>query len=536
MTAGPQIWFGPLDPPAWSQANPGGGAYDFFDLFSEDAPWPQSSEAVRVMLLYPTWLSGTASRTQLERVFDDLRRRRIAVAFESGPLTEHGPCNAATIEGFAGAPPAERIARNIRAAGGVLYSMSLEHGFDAAMYGDPACRMSPTEIARDVAGTIAAVRQVFPDVVIGSIETANLNVDDVEDWLTAYREVTGEELGYFHLDVNFNIPDWAERAKDIEDAVQARGVPFGIYYRGDADDASDEQWLGKAEDRFVEFEVIHGGHPDQPIFQSWDPRPGVLLPEDQPATFTHQILRYLRARSSLALELSGQTAAGLLTRADGTPLADAPIDLSALPLSGEGAFADFTLRGVVPGGATHADVGLRINTECDCSGPAHLVLASAAYIEEARSGNQVPNGDFGVGLQGWGAWGAGSAELASDEQGAGRALLIQAAPGQDVGLNSDSFAVTAGQPFTLTFRARVDPPSAASGYFDIVFLNDAGEVQRLTIPIAVTRVTVGAVRTAADGTFALPLQGLPSGAQELRAWFAGNDDVWPAVAEQAFTP
>lgn len=536
MTSRPQIWFGPLDPPAWSQANPGGGAYDFFDLFNAEAPWARSSEAVRVMLLYPTWLSGTASRTQLQRVFEDLKRRRIAIAFEAGPLTERGSCNAATLEGFSGAAPARTIAQNIRSAGGVLYSMSLEHGFDAATYYDAACRMTPTEIAQDVSNTIAAVRQVFPDVVVGSIETANLDVNDVAAWLEAYRQVTGEELGYFHLDVNFHMPDWAERAKAIEDAVQSRGIDFGIYYLGNPDDTTDEEWLAHAEERFVDFEVIHAGHPDQPMFQSWDAHPSALLPEEQPGTFTHLITRYMRPRPALTLELSPQTASGLLTTVDGSPLADAPIEISMTPISGEGTFADYTLSGVVPDGVTHADVGLRINTECDCAGPAQLVFASADYLEDGRAGNRVPNGDFSDGLQGWGSWGAGSSQLGQGENGLGRALLIEATTRQDVGLNSDSFEVTPGKGFSLTLRARVDPLTNGSGYFDIVFLSDTGEAGRITIPIQVASMVLGSTSTGDDGSYAFELRGLPAGTLMVRAWFDGNDNVWPATAEQEFNP
>ncbi len=503
MTTRPQIWFGPLDPPEWSQANPGVGGYDYFQLFHAGAPWPRASEAVRVMVLYPVWLDSLATPSQLQQVFADLRQRHIAVAFESGPLTEHGPCNAGTIEGFSGAPAAKRIAQRIQANGGVLYAMEMEHGFDAATYYDPACRMTPQEIAKDAAQTISAVRQVFPDVVVGSIETADLDPAAVSDWLSAYQEVTGEPLGFFHLDVNFNIPDWAEKARAIQDVVQPRGVPFGIYYIGDPADASDAAWYDHARQRMEAFEVLQGGQPDDAIFQSWNPQPQQLLPEEQPGTYTNFVLNYLRPRSTLGLALHQASAGGSLTLMDGTPIPNASIELSVLPLSGPGGWADYTLNGVVPDGATTADVGFRVNTECGCSGPAHFSLGSVSYVEGGQTGSRVPNSRFGSGLQGWGTWGAGSAQLTGGENGTGRALSVAAESGQDVGLNSDTFAVQAGQPFDLTFRARVDPPTQASGYFDIVFLNDAGEVQRMTLPIEVTRLAVGTAMTQSDGGYML---------------------------------
>jgi hypothetical protein len=535
MTARPQIWFGPLDPIDWSSNVPGGTGYDFFSLFAEGAPWVRSAAATHVMVLYPTWLDS-AGPEQIQRVIEDLRRRSIAIAYECGPLTQHGQCNAATIEGFSGPASNRRIAQNIKDADGVLYSMEMEHGFDAATYADPACRMTPLEIAQDASRTIAAVREVFPNVKVGSIESGNLNVDDIAAWVSAYRQVTGEELAYLHLDIPYYIPDWAQRAKAIESYVRSRGIDFGIYYVGDLDDTSDAQWVGRAEQRFIEYEVVAGGQPDHTIFQSWNPHPMSLLPEDQPGTFTWLVTRYLRTRSALSLDLSEGIAGGSLTLADGTPLPNAPIELSITPLSGQGIFADFTVSGVVPPFATTADVGLRINTECNCSGPAALTLAKANYLEQGQSTNRVPNGTFASGLNRWGIWGVGSAQLGPGENGAGRALHLEAAAGQDVGLNSDVFVVTPGEAFTLTFRARVDPPTQNSGYFDIVFLNDSGESKRYTVPIQVASAVLGSTQTASDGSYVFNMDGLPAGAVELRAWFDGDEDVWPAMAVQNLSP
>jgi hypothetical protein len=534
MSVRPQIWFGPLDPLDWSRDVPGGSGYDYFSLFSEAAPWKRAAEATQVMVLYPVWLSS-AGQDQIRQVVDDLRRRHIAIAYEAGPLSEHGQCNAGTIEGFSGPPSNRQIAQNIKDAGGVLYTWEMEHGFDAATYYDPACRMTPREIAQDAAKSIAAVREVFPDVKIGSIETGNLDVKDITAWVSAYRDVTGEELAYLHLDVPYFIPDWAERAKEIEAYVRSRGIDFGIYYVGDWEDTSDAQWLGKAEQHFVEYEAVAGGEPDQAIFQSWNPHPVALLPEDQPNTFTWLINRYLRPRTSLSLATAQDSMSGQLTLTDGSPIPNATIEFSALPVTGQGVFLDYTVTGTVPDGATKADAGLRINNECDCSGPAELILGSESYAEAGETTNRVPNGNFRNGLNGWGTWGAGVADLGPGENGA-QALHISAAPGQDVGLNSDTFPVTAGQPFTFTVRARVDPPTQGSGYFDIVFLTDTAETSRVRLPIAIARESLGSALTGPDGSYSFQTSDLTSGTWSIRALFAGSDELWPAAADSEFAP
>ena len=525
----PHIWFGPLDPWSWGQFYRGAGPFQFYDLFTEDAPWPRAAEAVGVMRLYPVWLESFATRGQLEDVFEDLGRRGIAISFELGPLTETAACNASTVEGFAGAGPALNIARRIRQAGGVLHSMDLEHPFDAASYGPLACRMSPVEIARDSLTTIEAVRSIFPEVLVGSIETADLDPEAVAAWLDGYREVTGEHLAYFHLDSNFAIPDWSSRAKAIEEVVRSRGVEFGIIYFGDAEDTSDEEWLARAEERFVEYEVITGGKPDHAIFQSWHTHPERLLPETDAGTFTYLINRYMRPRSVLEVAFVDAAWSGSLTAEDSTPLAGATIQLSGEPVSGPGLVGTYTISGTVPAGATGADVGYRINTECNCSGQAELTLHEATYMEAGSTSNLVPNGDFSQGLEGWGTWGSASYGLVDSDIRTGNALRVSAAPGLDAGLNSGTAAVTAGAGFTMTVTARVDPVSAGSGYFQIIFLNPGGEVERRTIPLAAARVDLGVVETGVDGRFELSGTELGAGVR-LRAWFAGDASHWPALA------
>lgn len=529
LTVRPQIWFGPLDPWSWEQHLPGQGPFQYYDLFSENAEWQEVSEAVQIIRLYPVWLESYASPSQLRVVLEDIQRRGIAISYEAGPLTERGQCNAATIEGFWGVPAAQGIVKRIANAGAVLYSMDLEHGFDAATYYDPACRMTPTEIAQDAARTIRAVREVFPDARIGSIETADLDVDAVAAWMSAYREVMGEEMAYFHLDINYSKPDWAERAKEIETYVKSRGVEFGIFYFGDAHDSTDAEWLARTEERFVEYEAIAGGDPDHVIFQSWHPHPQRLFPETEPGTFTNLILRYMRLRPSLTMKMTDLTADGSLMDSDGNPIPGAPIQIKVQPRSGEGVFAEYTITGNVPEDAMIADAGFRINMECECNGQASFILDQVEYLESGRTTNQVPNGRFSNGLTAWGIWGNGAARLVTSPNDLGAALSVSVDTGQSLGMNSGAIPVTPGSAFTVTFTARIDPISAGSGYFNIIFLNAAGEVRRLTTPLKAGQVVLAEFATDQNGKYSVDLENLPAGELEISAWYAGDDNFWPAL-------
>ncbi|MEZ4595607.1 MAG: hypothetical protein R3C32_01550 [Chloroflexota bacterium] len=498
-SASPQVWFGPLDPWSWDRFTPGSGPHQFDDLFEPGAPWQTVADRVAVFLLNNVWIDSFASDAELRTAVDALRSLHIGIWTEAGQLTETPTCNASTLEGFSGAEPARATLQRLRDAGGTLDAFGLEHGFDAATIYDLRCRMTPDDIARDTARTVAAVRSVFPDVAIGSVETANLDPELIATWLQAYRDATGEELGYFHLDPNYTIPDWAARAARIADVVRSRGIAFGITYAGDEADATDAAWLGHARARMLEYEVATGGSVDHAIFQSWHRHPARLLPETKRGTFTHLVAQYLRTRTSLTLVAGRGRAGGALMEAGGPPVAGATVTLVALPTRGDGLVADYRVTGTVPQGATRAVVGLRINTECDCSGRVAMRLDAVSYREGHGTRDLVPNGSFAGGFVGWGSWGTARARLVG--RGAATGLEVRATARQDYGLDSGAFRVRPGARFRATFTARVGPASAGHGYFDVVFLGRDGEVRRFTLPLAPASITVGRDRTDGAGTY-----------------------------------
>ena len=529
LTIRPQIWFSPLDPMSLDRYYPGQGPFEFYDLFQSDAPWRQASDAVQVIKLYGTWTEDYSTPEQLSAVIADITARGMAISFELGPLQENGACNAATIEGFSGKPVAVKIANRIKSVGGTLYSFDMEHGFDAASYYDLPCRMTPHQIAEDAAITVNALRQIFPDVKIGSIETANMDVDDVAAWMQAYRDVMDEELDYFDLDINFEGVDWAERAREIEAYVESRGVEFGIFYRGNHYDETDLEWINHAEERFVEYEVKHGGTPDHVIFQSWDAHPLNLIPETETGTFTNLILRYLRTRTHLLLNLANNVAIGVLQTEDGQPVSRSEIEIFAVPLDGDGLVAEYTITGTVPADATLANVGFRVNMECDCQGPAAFKLEQVSYTEGNQTSGKVPNGSFGNGLNGWGLWGSGIYQLVSSPFGNGSALEVETSMTSDAGANSDTFTVTPGERFIVTFTAQVSPLTDSAGYFSLFFLNAGGEVARYTLPIEAGQHTLATGLTQPDGSFNINLGEFPSGHYQFGAWYPGSEVYWPAL-------
>jgi hypothetical protein len=533
LTIRPQVWLGP-QPPGTAI-----GPADYFDLFMPNAPWQQAAHRMHVFKLYGPWLDGSATDDQIQQIVVGLQRRGLGIAFEAPPLAATEVCTH-VIEGFGYQPLGHDVSLRIKAAGGTVDYADLEHPYDAVTFSGapPECSYSAERAAQDVAVYVQGVRSVFPNIRIGAIETANHSVEAVADWVEAYRSVMGEDLDYFSLDVDYSRPNWAKEARAIEDYLRGRGIEFGIFYRGDEDDTSSAEWVAKAEQRFVEYEVNAGGRPDRVIFQSWHPYPDHVLPETDPSAFTYLIDRYSRARTKLTLnaqasQAGGLTLSGALTDEHGAPMSKANVNLSMTPLEGPGVVSEYTLSATVPDGATQADVGYRVNMECDsCSGSADFTLYEVHYTQKEGDSNRVPNWKFANGLDGWDAWGDGATwQLVPSDQGSGSALYVTAQPGQTAAINSTNFDVTAGETFTATFLARVAPSSEGSGYFSLVFLGSDQEIQRFKIPLQAKALPLGEAVTGGGGAFEFQLSDAPAGRTLFQAWYAGDDKHWPAYAE-----
>ena len=542
FTERPVVWFNPMP------RNFGvGGSLDFMDLFEEDAPWPNAAKRVHVFELYGGWVSdfpwhNFATDAELRQVVADLNRRGIAIAFGASPLVPTETCGRG-VEGFFGPEEGLRIARRIKEAGGIVRFVALDEPFAfGSLYSGPnACRWPAERVAQEVATYVAAIKSIFPDIIVGEDEPLWKDVDTEEykNWLNVYRAVTGSNLAFFHLDLDFSRPDWPEAARELESFARDRGIEFGIFYMGDADDVSDEEWLAHAEERMVTYEARAGGRPDHIIFASWHDRPDRVLPETDRSTFTHLILRYFRTRTALRLSVGAPAADGsleangTLVNAAGRPLASASVELAATPIDGPGLFSEYILAGIVPAGSTQADVGFRVNTECGCAGTADFVLYEVRYVEGKETVNRVPNWEFTRGLEGWSFWGNGTVRLERSDRGSGRMLHVTATPTQTAAINSAAFPVNPGATYTLTFAARVSPVSKGSGYFDIVFLAPP-EVAREIIPLEPAIVSIGSTVTDESGVFRFTLR--PQGPFNVlfQATYPGDDGYWPAFASIVF--
>ncbi len=304
----PLVWFAPLPPMPTGPGRMFTGSDDFLELFEADASWATAAGHLHVFKLYGEWVAYHASDDELRTAVEGIRRLGLALAVEAGPLDPSAECGQG-IEGFAGTEEGRLIARRILKAGGRIDLIALDEPlFFASIYDGPkACRWEPARVASEVGEYIGVMRGFFPRVLVGDTEplAAASTPAAYTRWLETFRQVNGYDLAFLHIDLDWGRPSWPAQVKSIEDFGRTFGVPVGLIYTGNFQDATDEAWLSIAGERVLRYEGQAGGRPEHVLFQSWHDRPDRALPEDEPYTFTGFVRMYFDDRSSLGIRREG---------------------------------------------------------------------------------------------------------------------------------------------------------------------------------------------------------------------------------------
>ncbi len=249
------------------------------------------------------------------------------------------------------------------------------------------------------------------------------------------------------------------------------------------------------------------------------------------AIVTMLMLPPARQRTTLRIDETGatsptRTATGNLKDTNGGAISGAPLTLYASPITGPGWYSTYSHSGTVPSGATTAEVRFHVNTETSTTAPSDFAVYRMSY-KEGDGIERVTNGDFSAGMSGWTTY--GHAELMSSDRGLGNMMRVQVSSTETARLDSATFTVTSGSPYTFSVAARVAPISLGSGYFCVLFY----DAERVVIPLTAARVQVGTTTTNANGDFALGLSSLGSDPVDLQVMFNGNSVFWPNYAHVA---
>ncbi len=505
------------------------GMADFDDQFTTEgaARWATAREHLGIYKLHAWQVRHFLSDDQLRTVFAFLDEHDLALMFETEPLPPPDPSECDHVESFEG-PYDLEMARRIRDLGGTIHIVAIEEPYHFAhkLEGPGACRYPVERVVDEVIDYVSQMRQIFPGVPVGTIEpiwsSPPTTPDDMAIWLDTYAERAGEPFAFLHLDPDWARSDWAEVAAGIEDVADARGVPLGVLYNGgNATDSTS--WMQALAEHAVVLEDDHGVTPQHIMFQSWFEYPELALPDDEPSSLTSSIVRYTADRSTLAAELvDGRTLVATLRTENGTPIVGASIDVESKILGDS--VGEAVLRGVVPEGATDAEILVRINSEGAGPGPADVRLERIGYVDGGAETSIVPNGDFDDGLAGWGFGGDPRGDLIVGGDGVDRWLELKASPDEQIVLNGPVVPVVSGSAYELSVRYGIDPATVGSTVVAVEFLGLARHQLVLGVPVAPLLSSV----TGADGTAEFDLDEFPRGPYEMNVTTPGALDHWPA--------
>lgn len=510
------------------------GSTDYFDLFDEGSPWNEARSRLGAFKIHAWQARVFFSDEEMITMIDYLNRHGIPLIMEAEPLNPPTTCR--HTESFEG-PNELQTARKIKRLGGTIAAVAIEqpYSFGHKLDGEGACRYSVERVVDEVVTWVGEMREIFPDVRVGSIEgvwqSPKTTPDDMATWLDAYETASGEPFAFLHMDVDWYGSDWTEVLRGIEEVAGARGVPFGVIYNGGLETDSDA-WIQQAITWAAEFEEAAGGTPDHIVFQSWTDKPDHVLPENALSGFTHVINRYYGTRTHLTeptYDSSAEAIVGTADSSDDTAVPGVTVEASAAPL--DGAVQTAVLEGTVPDGATEALVVVRVNAEEAASGALDAALYEIAY-SEGDSGNLVPNGDFSQQDLYWGV-GDTSADVRfgpSDRNGE-PALMMSADVGEPIIVNGELFTTTPGAPYRFEVELGVVAllGVARSGTVSVAFLPPSGEV-RHTIQIDAQDVELGSAVADDMGRYVIPIGSTPSGTYRVTVETPGDLTTWPARA------
>jgi hypothetical protein len=515
----PRIWLAPmqlLQRPDGAQA----GSTDYFAMFEPGAPWEFAATHVSVFKIYSDLLRD-ATDDQIRRVISGLAERNISLGLESPVLVDPSQCE--TVEGRE-AWVIGLVARLKRLHGDLRTFAMVGPLIDGHSSSRPgACHRSIPDVAAEAAHTVAAIRQFYPDLVVGEIEPIGHGSDypdwhELRGWLDAWAKASGKPLAFLHMDTVWGTP-WHDDMREVASQTRKAGIRFGVIYKGDPSDLSDGAFTQDALQHADEVEGVLAGPPDDVILQSWENYPRHALPDTDFGTMTGLVRAYVRPHTQFSVEGSHRIR---LIREDGAAVAGAKVIVDVHnPALGQTVERE-TIAGFVPHSATRALFALRVHEECDCEPlPVTLSLSGYEFLQRAPMDNY--HGDLY-------SWSSRSATDVREIALSGvPALKIEAGSNRQILLNGPEFRVIADQPFALTFYTQVEPAGERTGYVALIFLGSNGiEIQRVPKFFLTSWKEFKKVLANSDGGFALPSMPIVSGSI-VRLRFGGDIMNRPSV-------
>lgn len=270
-------------------------------LFEKPDDWRETRSLVNVLFYTDLNFDKQFSDDELRAWFGKLKEWNIKVAMEVGAIKEWGQTGEKTFN--AEKPKWERLER----LGADLYAIAMDEPLECVRN---KLHQTDEYAATETANYIALVRQHFPKLLVGDIETyPTLSVEEHQQWIDSLQKHLADKqvkgLDFYRLDVDWvrftviNKGSWKE-VKQIEQLCHQRKLPFSLIYwasgfsslqkKGIADDST---WYTGIMQQGYDYGRI-GGAPDQYVIESWIGAPSQAVPETGDWTFTRSVRDFAR--------------------------------------------------------------------------------------------------------------------------------------------------------------------------------------------------------------------------------------------------
>jgi hypothetical protein len=331
----------------------------------------------------------------------------------------------------------------------------------------------------------------------------------------------GRPVQRLQADVQWQVTGWKDAMVKFNNYAHQQNLGFAVIYDGSALARTDADWVSSAVSNFEAVEGELGITPDMVLFTSWDLYPSHNMPETSPSAQTWLINRYVRPRSLLQAQFVGGGAKGKLTTADGKPIPNVAVNAYKPGVDFSKPLPVTVVQGVVPATAVQALIGVRVNSECGCSGVNDILFGGITY-QETQGGSSIYTYTFSTtpGRM-------NGAVFDGEVVGGTRVSRVISMPGQGLDLNSGTFPVTGNAQYQFSIPAATVGGLGWYGNVILIFIDSSGNGNRVTVVPAPGKALMSTAMTAADGTFALfPLPRSVDGPQPVTVEFDGNGGTW----------
>ncbi len=193
----------------------------------------------------------------------------------------------AGVEGFTSGSALANAINRISRLGGTLDYIGMDDPLIAGHLSGAGPKLSITDLAQQMAGNVALIKSVFPNVQFADGESL-ITTPDLVQWAQAFKTATGSAISMFEADVNWDAAGGVtSQLEAYAQAARAAGAVFGIMGNSTSVHTTNQSWALAAETNIAAAEADPLIRPDSIHVGTWNANPTVTIPEGLSGTLAH---------------------------------------------------------------------------------------------------------------------------------------------------------------------------------------------------------------------------------------------------------